>query len=331
MLSNRLAFIGLGFACILAAFGGGYLASRQNTVPVPAAALESTTRTTAAAPAARVADDVGQSAATGVKSKASQPAAKRPEQSRESALHASQATPAARTPNTATQESVDRTPPANATSQSAAALPAAPTVDAAPIVTAARINDRTVEEPPRAPEPPEKTFVEVVVPANNVIGLQTENRLSSETAHVEDRVEARVMRDVKVGDQVAIPAGARAIGSVTQVEIGGKFKERAHLSVRFHTLVLADGTRLPINTETINRDGEAPGDSSATKIGGAAVAGTIIGAILGGGKGAAAGAAAGAGGGAAAVAAGDRKPAILPAGLQVTVRLQSPVTVTLEK
>ena len=72
-----------------------------------------------------------------------------------------------------------------------------------------------------------------------------------ESARVEDRVDARVTRDVKVGDRVAIPAGARAIGSVMQVERGGKFKERARLGIRFHTLVLADGTRIPIATETI--------------------------------------------------------------------------------
>ena len=114
-------------------------------------------------------------------------------------------------------------------------------------------------------------------------------------------------RDVKVGDRVAIPAGSRAIGSVMQVERGGKFKERARLGIRFHTLVLADGTRVPISTETIYRDGEAPGNSSAAKVGGAAVGGAIIGAILGGAKGAAIGATAGAGGGTAAVMAGDRQ------------------------
>ena len=130
-----------------------------------------------------------------------------------------------------------------------------------------------------------------------MIGLQTENRLSSETARVEDRVEARVTRDVKVGDRVAIPAGARALGSVMQVERGGKFKERARLGIRFHTLVLADGTRLPISTETIFREGEAPGNSSPSKVGGAAVGGAILGAILGGAKGMAIGAAAGAGAG----------------------------------
>src|SRR5437763_7382659 len=52
-----------------------------------------------------------------------------------------------------------------------------------------------------------------------------------------------ISRDVKVGDRVAIPAGSKALGSVMLVERGGKFKERARLGIRFHTLVLADGTR----------------------------------------------------------------------------------------
>ena len=107
-----------------------------------------------------------------------------------------------------------------------------------------------------------------MVSADSVIGLQTETSLTSERARVEDRVEARVTRDVKVGDKMAIPAGARAIGSVTQVDRGGKFKERARLGIRFHTIVLADGTRLPISTETIYRYGSAPGNESAAKIGG---------------------------------------------------------------
>jgi hypothetical protein len=186
-------------------------------------------------------------------------------------------------------------------------------------------------EPTRPPEPPQKTIEELVVSPQTVIGLQTETRLSSETARVEDRVDARVTRDVKVGDRVAIPAGSRALGSVMQVERGGKFRERARLGIRFHTLVLADGTRVPISTDTIYRDGEAPGDRSAAKVGGAAVGGAIIGAILGGAKGAAIGATAGAGGGTAAVMAGDRQPATLPAGTPMTVRLLQPVTVTTEK
>jgi hypothetical protein len=164
-----------------------------------------------------------------------------------------------------------------------------------------------------------------------VIGLQNETPLSSERARIEDRVEARVTRDVRVGGSVAIPAGTRALGSVVTVERGGKFKERARLGIRFHTLTLADGTRLPISTETIYRDGDAPGNGSAAKIGGGAVAGAILGAIIGGGKGAAIGATTGAGAGTAAVVASDRNAATFPAGAEVTARILSPVTVTVEK
>jgi len=181
------------------------------------------------------------------------------------------------------------------------------------------------------PEPPMKQLEELVVSRDSVIGLQTETRISSETARVEDRVDARVTRDVNVAGRVAIPAGSRAIGAVTLVERGGKFKERARLGIRFHTLVLADGTRLPINTETIYREGDAPANGSAAKIGGGAVGGAIIGAILGGAKGAAIGATTGAGAGTAAVAAGDRSTVVLQPGTPLTVRVQQPVTVTVEK
>jgi outer membrane lipoprotein SlyB len=139
-----------------------------------------------------------------------------------------------------------------------------------------------------------------------------------------------VTRDVKVGDHVAIPAGSRAIGYVSQVERGGKFKETAKLAIRFQTIVFADGTRLPISTAPVEREGESKSNSSAAKVGGGAIAGTILGAILGGGKGAAIGAAAGAGGGTAAVEAGDRSVATLRAGEPITIRLLSPVTVTTE-
>src|ERR1700687_4865493 len=39
MLSNRLAFIALAVACVAAAAGGGYVATRQNVIPAPATAV----------------------------------------------------------------------------------------------------------------------------------------------------------------------------------------------------------------------------------------------------------------------------------------------------
>jgi type IV secretory pathway VirB10-like protein len=163
------------------------------------------------------------------------------------------------------------------------------------------------------------------------MGLQVDTPLSSERARTEDRVEARVTRDVLAEGRVAIPAGSRVIGSVTLVERGGKVKQPARLGVRFHTLVLADGREIPLHTEPVYREGESPAGESARKIGGAAIGGAILGAIIGGGKGAVIGGATGAAGGSAAVMAGDRNAATLAPGTIVTVRLSAPATIDVEK
>jgi type IV secretory pathway VirB10-like protein len=349
MSSNRLAIAALALACIASAAAGGYLATRQNTVPTPAAAMtptptEPAAGTPAAAPAttpagAPVAAAVPERPVQETEAVVSEPA-KKSTAAAKPTVASRRAEPPANTarqtvgagPATARRDQpppLTSTWPASASSQPPAA-PAPPSPETAP---SPRGDEpaRVAQEPPRAPEPPSHTFEDLVLARDSVIGLQTENRISSETARVEDRVDARVTRDVRVGDRVAVPAGARAIGSVSLVERGGKFKERARLGIRFHTLVLADGTRVPINTETIFRDGDAPATGSAQKVGGGAIGGAIIGAIIGGGKGAAIGAAAGAGAGSAAVVAGGRQEAVLAPGTALTARINQPVTVTVEK
>ena len=182
-----------------------------------------------------------------------------------------------------------------------------------------------------APAPPEPRFEDLELPAQSVIGLQLETSVTSETARIEDEVIARVTRDVRVGDRVAIPAGSKAHGEVTFVERGARVRERARLGVRFTSIVLGDGTRLPIDTQPIYRDGDSIRNENAAKIGGGAIGGAIIGGILGGAKGAAIGGALGGGAGTAAVAAAGRNAATLPSGAPVTVRIERPVTVTVER
>ena len=197
--------------------------------------------------------------------------------------------------------------------------PTAPTAPFAPI------------EPISPASPPAPRFVDLVVSTDSVLGLQVETAVTSEKARVEDEVVARVTRDVRVGDRVAIPAGSKAHGEVTMVERGGKVRDKARLGIRFTSVVLADGTRVPVETDTIFREGDSPTGESAAKIGGGAIGGAILGGIFGGAKGAAIGASAGAGAGTAAVVAGGRNPATLPAGTPVTVRLVKPATVTVDE
>ncbi len=198
-------------------------------------------------------------------------------------------------------------------------------IDESPIPSSVPVAEAT-----RAPEPV-RQYEPITIPANAVIGIQMEQTVSTESARVEDRVRARVTRDLVVAGDVVVPRGARLIGHVVLVEEGGRVKERARLGLRFHTLVLLDGTEVAMPTEIVYRDGDSPTGRSAKKIGGAAIGGAVLGAILGGGKGAAIGAATGAGSGAGWAMTDDRQPAVIRAGQSLTVRLADSVTTHVER
>jgi len=353
-MSNRLAFAVLAVACISAAAGGGFLATRQNAIPVPTAAQSANANVPAptiatpapseTGPAAAAADKpavneteavIGDKAPNSRGSQGSQGSqGSRVSQGSRASKGAAGSPGAQGSQGSKTANASKPTGTLASSWPSSAAQPpasATPPASVAPETQAPRPDEHIAQEPPRAPEPSRPTFEELTISRDSVIGLQTENRISTDTAKVEDRVDARVTRDVRVGDRIAIPSGARLVGTVTQVERGGKFKEQAKLGIRFNTIVLADGTRVAISTETIMRFGEAPGNKAAQKVGGAAVGGAILGAILGGAKGAAIGATAGAGGGAAVVQAGDQSTVVLQPGTPLTARILSPVTITVEK
>lgn len=336
MISRSLALGLLAAGCVTAAGGGAYVAVRHNVAePAPAAVAVSTPAQPALQPVSETEAIVAPSSPAG--NAAVETPALEPAPARESSIERprpSRVTRSVRTPareETAGVASQPRTARASAPS-TAPVEPPPSTRESLPQSASAPVEPAPVPSPVVEPlAAPEPQFEDVTVPASAVIGLQIENAVSSERAQLEDRVTARVTRDVMAGGRVAIPAGARVIGSVTLVEKGGKIKERARLGVRFHTLVLADGTELALRTEPILREGESPAGDSSRKIGGAAVGGAILGAILGGGKGAVIGGATGAAGGTAVVMAGDRHAATLPAGAVVTVRLASPVDVQIEK
>jgi len=336
MNPNRFALAALGFTCVAAAAGGGYLASRQHAA-VQRAEAATVTATTPAVEAPKAAVSETEAIVGDVKPEA-KAAAPRTATERPAPARPSSSSP--RPARRAETSSVRANAPASGSAWPVSVPSGFPSDSGSPQPASepntgsVAVADNQPVEPARVPDPPkapEKEFAELVITSNSVVGLQLDGAISSDRASLEDRVDARVVRDVRVGNEVAIPAGARALGSVTVVERGGKFKDRARLGIRFHTLVLADGTRLPITSETIYRNGDAPGNASAAKIGGGAVAGAILGAIVGGAKGAAIGAGAGAGGGTAAVMAGDAKAAAFPSGTEVTARILSPVTITVEK
>ena len=345
MFSKSLVVGVLAAGCLAAAAGGAFLAVRQNAAAPqaadvtagapPAQTAEPGTRPVAeteavisADPAQKPASPTASAEAPAVpERRASAPAtAVKVERETARASQAPRPRPSTASTPPAARERTSEPPAAPAQPQRRETTEVSP-----PAVVTPSTSTEIAEVAPRPETPPAPQFDELTVPASSVIGLRVETPISTERAQVEDRVNARVTRDVMADGRVAIPAGAQAIGSVTLVERGGKIKDRARLGVRFHTLVLADGTELPITTEAIYREGEPPSGESARKIGGAAAGGAILGAIIGGKKGAIVGATTGAAGGTAVVMAGDRNAATLPTGTIVTVRLAAPVAVEVEK
>lgn len=357
MPSRPLAFVLLAVGCVAAAGGGAYIATRQaqrERAPVTTTAANPAPQPVVAGDSAATTNPPPQSSAESA-SPAVSPAAPPvvAEPARRAPLTAAKraarpTAPATLVPapvkRSVTPSTVDGVQPVPPLQPAAASIPAGETSIPVPrpisgasapivpiVIDPAAVIARPEQDGALRLREPEKQWEEVLVPAESVIGLQLDSSVSSEFARVEDRVDARVTRDVRVGPLVAIPAGTRAIGSVVLVERGGKVKERARLGLKFTTLILPDTTRLTIDTETIYREGESPAGQSTAKIGGATIGGAILGAILGGGKGAAIGGGIGAAGGTAVAMNGDRMPVTLPAGTPLSVRTQAPINMTVEK
>ena len=367
MKFNKLVFAGLSIGCLAAAAGGSYLAVRQNQSAGATSALGAygaasapTEPAAVAMPGAPVTESEG--VIVPEASRPSAPEASQPfdgaqgkpapstsrrmqtiSQAPANTSRASSARPATAPPARRTPAAAKLPPVAVNTASPTAAAPSGGTMWESRATVEPSVPEYRDPEPsalserpresngPPPPPPPALEFVDVTVPSDAVLGLQIERTVSSELARVEDKVDARVTRDVRVENRIAIPAGSTVRGSVTEVDKGGRIKGKARLAIRFHTIVLADGSQLALKTDPVVREGQSPGGESAAKVGGATIGGAILGAILGGNKGAAIGGAIGAGAGTAAAMSNDRNPATLTAGTTVTVRMQAPVTVTVQK
>lgn len=142
------------------------------------------------------------------------------------------------------------------------------------------------------------------VPADTVIRVRLNERLSSRTARVGDRFSANVTEPVYGGGSgvEVIPVGSKVWGRVSSVRRAGR-RTPGSILVAFNQVELPNGITYAINgslsslqADDVNSDNEGTvaGRSNrkrdAVFIGGGAATGAIIGAIAGGGKGAAIGA-----------------------------------------
>ena len=167
---------------------------------------------------------------------------------------------------------------------------------------------------------------EVKVPAGTALPIVLETSVGSDTSHVEQRVDARLASSVVVHGVTVVPEGSAVRGVVTDATKSGKVKGRAHVAMRFDTLVpRGSDDRYDIHTTAVGETAESTKKKDALEIGGGAAGGALIGALIGGKKGALIGTAAGGGAGTAVVLSTSGKEIHIPKGSALTLKLTEPV------
>ena len=182
----------------------------------------------------------------------------------------------------------------------------------------------------------------VYVPTGTVVDLRMDTGLNSGTSRVNDPFSATVIRTVWIDGRIAVPRDSRVDGRVSMVQPAMRGSKSGMIAVSF-TQITVDGKRYAINGELtslreserrqiLEQESYVQGSSSAGRsiifIGGGAGAGAAIGAIAGGGKGAGAGAAIGGGLGILGVLLSNGSEAKVPAGAEIAMALQRPVSLT---
>jgi hypothetical protein len=173
---------------------------------------------------------------------------------------------------------------------------------------------------PRAADP----VVRVLVPQGTEMEVTLSTPVGSETSQVGDSITATTMSAVVVGNQVAIPAGSRLQGRVTEVLTGTKgmkISEKGGVVVlTFDTVTSPQGSSTPIYA-TITKIASSKGKTAGI-IGGSAAGGALLGKILGGDtKDAAVGAILGGAIGTGIAAGTKGKELNIPAGTELTMVL----------
>ena len=159
------------------------------------------------------------------------------------------------------------------------------------------------------------------IPSGSEVDVRLVTALTSDTAQVEDRVEATTMIDLYSGNELLVPAGSTMTGWVTSVDRASRTDRKGTLTVEFNRIKINNRTydARAYVTQALESEGIK---GEAGRIGAGSAVGAIIGGILGGVKGAVAGVLIGGGG---VIAATEGKDVHLPEGTVLRVRFDSAV------
>jgi hypothetical protein len=159
------------------------------------------------------------------------------------------------------------------------------------------------------------------IPSGSEVDVRLVTALTSDTAQVEDRVEATTMIDLYSGNNLLVPAGSTMTGWVTSVDRASRTDRKGTMTIEFNRIKINNRTydARAYVTQALESEGIK---GEVGRIGAGSAVGAIIGGILGGAKGAIAGILIGGGG---VIAATEGKDVHLPEGTVLRVRFDSSV------
>ena len=179
------------------------------------------------------------------------------------------------------------------------------------------------------------------IPKGTMLAIQTDQAISSYSAHLGDPVNATLENDLYLNDSLAVPAGSQIQGQVVNVSNATMLGKHGSIDVRFDNIKLQDGRVIPINAHIVTKDktGVLKGDTylvdiakgvgiAAGTTGAGVLVGTAAGSLLGSvGTGALFGLGVGALGGMGYAMARKGKDVIVPAGSRMSLVIDTPVAV----
>jgi hypothetical protein len=164
------------------------------------------------------------------------------------------------------------------------------------------------------------------IPAGTNLVVRMIDGVDSDRDSVGKTFAASIDESITVAGETVIPRGADVVVKLVDNKEAGKLTGRAELTLSLVS-VKFDGRMIDVNTQSITKESDARGKSTAKKAGAGAVAGAVLGGILGGGKGAAVGAAAGGAAGTGVEAMSSGPHVKVPSETRLTFVLDNPITI----
>src|ERR1051325_7147759 len=147
---------------------------------------------------------------------------------------------------------------------------------------------------PAAPGQKRRKPPQYVVPADTVIRLRLNEKLSSKDARVGGAFTSTVVTPVYVRGVEVIPAGSIVAGHVTDVERASRKSQAGSINVTFTSVQIPNGRTYPLDaslaaSDSADNEGEVQGKSSKKRNARFIGRGVVVGGIFNGAAGAATG------------------------------------------